>query len=339
MVYKTTIKTVLIALLMGLSTTVKGQGGVTQFLELGQENAATFAGLYLAPLGNSLGANLNSGWYNTGQAHRLGRFDFRLSLPVTFVGTEERFFTFSPGDFNNITLVNPANNEAPTVFGDDVSGPAVSYFGRQVSLPPGTGVNVFPIVPPTLQLNLGFLRDTEFMVRYVPEIEIEGFSTQLIGFGIKHGVKQYIPGLKMLPFDLSVIAAWSRFNAGYGLNYNPDNNPAIDTDLQKLDLSSTAMNFNLIASKKFSVITLYGGVRYMTSDTGFGLLGDFPVARADGGVDDVILTDPISLDMSHSQFGLNAGFRLKIGFISFFADATLANYSTVSGGMSLGFHN
>jgi len=333
MVYKTTIKTLLIALLMGLSTTVKGQGGVTQFLELGQENATTFAGLYLAPLGNSLGANLNSGWYNTGQAHRLGRFDFRISLPVTFVGKQERFFTVSPDDFNNIALVDPANNDSPTVFGDNTPGPVVSFFNRPetIALPQGTGVNVFPIVPPTLQLNLGFIKDTEFMVRYVPEIEIEGFSTQMIGFGIKHGVKQYIPGLKHLPFDLSVIAAWSRFNASYGLNSN--------ADLQKLDISSTAMNFNLIASKKFSVITLYGGVRYMTSDTGFSLLGDFPVAPANGVGADVILTDPISLDMSHSQFGLNGGFRLKIGFISFFVDGTLANYSTVSGGMSLGFHN
>jgi hypothetical protein len=61
------------------------QSNVTGFLQFGQENATTFTGLYLGPMGNSLGNNLNNGWFNTGQAHRLGRFDFRLSIPVTFV--------------------------------------------------------------------------------------------------------------------------------------------------------------------------------------------------------------------------------------------------------------
>jgi hypothetical protein len=330
---------VIILIPLILSPSLAGaQSNVTGFLQFGQENAATFTSLYLGPMGNSLGNNLNNGWFNTGQAHRLGRFDFRLSIPVTFVSEPERYFTFNESDFSDIQLVNPDENQAPTLFGENDHGPAVSYLGEQAPLPPGIGYNFFPAVPPVLQFNLGLVKDTEIMFRYVPEINVRGFSSQLIGFGLKHGVKQYIPGIKYLPFDLSLIMAWSKFNAGYGLNYNPQNDPAIDTDLQRLDISATAMNFNLIASKKLAVITFFGGVRYMYSDTGFAMTGDYPVATSGTGTD-IILTDPLMLNMKGGQLGLNGGFRLKFGLISFFADGTLARYSSINAGMSLGFHN
>lgn len=314
------------------------QSNVTGFLQFGQENASTFTGLYLGPMGNSLGNNLNNGWFNTGQAHRLGRFDFRFSIPVTFVSEQERYFTFNESEFRDIELVNPNENQVPTLFGESEQGPAVSYMGEQMPLPPGTGYNFFPVVPPVFQFNLGLVKDTEIMFRYVPEFNVRGFSSQMLGFGIKHGIKQYIPGMKYLPFDLSLIMAWSKFDAGYGLNYNPQNDPEINTDLQRLNISATAMNFNLIASKKLAVITFFGGVRYMYSNIGLGMIGDYHVATSES-TTDIILTDPLLVNMKEGQFGLNGGFRLKLGFISFFADGTWAKYSSINAGVSLGFHN
>ena len=314
------------------------QNSTTDFLQFGTDNAGKLSSLYLGPLGQSLGNNMNNGWYNTAQAHRLGRFDFRIGFPVTLVSEPARMFRFVESDFEGMSLVNPSEDMAPSVFGNNESGPLVSFAGEEFALPPGTGINFFPVLPPSLQLNLGVSFDTELMFRYLPNINVSDFSTRMIGFGIKHGIKQHIPGISLLPFDLSVIVAYSRFQADYGLNYNPENNSQIDTDEQKMEINATAFNANLIISKKLSVITFFGGFRYMTSNTGILMAGTYPVA-ANGASTGEILTNPVNINMNGGHVGLNGGFRLKLGFLSMFADATLARYSSVNVGMSMGFHN
>ena len=37
---------------------------------------------YLTPLGESLGASLNNGWYNTARPHRFGGFDATITLNI-----------------------------------------------------------------------------------------------------------------------------------------------------------------------------------------------------------------------------------------------------------------
>lgn len=314
-----------------LGNSLRAQDDVTEFLKFGQENANQLSQLYLSPLGSALGNNLNTGWHNTGQAHKLGRFDIRFAVPVTFIGVSNQTFRFIESDFQGLSLVNPSENLSPTVFGEDKSGPWVSYEGESFQLPQGSGYQIFPLIPPVVQLTVGLVKDTELMFRFVPEIEVDKFSTQMFGIGVKHGIRQYIPGIKHLPFEISLIAAYSKFNAGYDLSYNPDNNPAVDVDLQKLDMTASAWNVNLIASKKLSVITFYGGIRYMSSDMDFSLAGNYAIK-------DTVINTPVSLSTQDSQVGLNGGFRLKLGFFSLFADGTLARYSSVNAGFSLGFH-
>ncbi len=320
---------------MCLSTLSYSQDEITGFLDLGHENASLLISSYLEPLGHSVGSNMNSGWYNTGQAHSLGRFDVRFGVPVTFVGQEQRYFVFYEDDYTGIKLVDPADTRAPTLFGSDKDGPEIYFEGTEdhpegsFNLPPGTGIDYFPLIPPVLQVNVGLIRDTEVMFRYVPTIGYEGFSIGLYGFGIKHGVDQYIPVVEKLPFDISLIGSYANMSTIFEIDYNSSANS--DND-QKLDISSTAYSASLVASKRLPFISVYGGVRYMYSNTRFLMLGDYDV-------NGMILTDPADGDILGSQFGLNAGTRLKLGFLSFFVDATWAKYSSVTGGISLGFHN
>ncbi len=327
---KLAILTTMFALFV--SSVSYSQDDITEFLEFGQHNASQLVRSYVDPLGHSLGNNMNSGWYNTGQAHRLGRFDFRFGIPVTFVSEDRRTFVFDPNDYEGLSLVDPSDNKAPTIFGSKGDGPLVEYEGAEINLPPGTGIGYFPIIPPTLQLNVGLIRETEIMIRYVPTVSVRDFSTGMYGFGVKHGIKQYIPFIKHIPFDLSIIGSYGNMSVAYGLEYDPLNNPDIDIDEQELDISATAYSVNLVASKKLPFITFYGGLRYMYSDTRFVMAGDYDVGTE-------VITDPVDFNMTSSQFGLNAGTRVKLGFLSLFVDGTWSKYSSITGGISLGFHN
>ncbi len=337
MVKKFTILSTVLTLFAGSMS--YSQDDITDFLNFGQHNASQLIKSYVEPLGHSLGNNMNSGWYNTGQAHRLGRFDLRFAVPVTFIGDNKRYFEFDPDDYIRMSLVDPEDNQAPTLFGDDEYGPLVFFEGNEnleegrFRLPPGTGIGYFPLVPPVLQLNVGLVRDTEVKIRYMPTVSVRDFSAGSYGFGIKHGVKQYIPVIEHLPVDISLIGSYTNMSTTYGLHFDPGDNPDIDIDEQELDISANAYSASLVASRRLPFITVYGGVRYMYADTQFILAGDYEIGT------DNIITNPVDESIKSSQAGLNAGARLKLGILSIFVDGTWASYSSVTGGISMGFHN
>lgn len=316
----------------------KSQNSTTDFLQFGLDNAHKLSTLYITPLGKSIGNNMNNGWYNTAQAHRAGHFDIRLSIPATFIGEPQRTFRFVESEFQEINLVHSNEYMASTLFGPKEPGPEVIFRGNRVNLPPGTGVPFFPVLPPALQLNIGLVFDTEVMFRFVPQVNVSDFSTQLFGFGIKHGIRQHIPGIALRPFDLSFVAGFSVFEASYELSYNPENDPDINTDKQKFNIIATAWNTSLVVSKKFSVISFFAGIRYGSSNVDLIMAGDYPVATESSSTGEIV-RDPLKIQVNGGEFGLNGGFRLKLGFVSLFADATLANYSSVNAGISMGFHD
>ena len=43
----------------------------------------------------------------------------------------------------------------------------------------------------------------------MPEVETGSSKVKLLGFGVLHDIKQHIPGIKTLPFDLSMLVAFT----------------------------------------------------------------------------------------------------------------------------------
>jgi hypothetical protein len=60
-------------------------------------------------------------------------------------------------------------------------------------------------VVPTAQVAVGIGFGTEIAVRFIPTQKVEDLSIGLFGFAIKHDFKQWIPGMKAMPFDLSAM--------------------------------------------------------------------------------------------------------------------------------------
>ncbi len=125
---KFTVITVVLTIFVG--SVCYSQDEITRFFKFGEYNTSKLVEFYLEPLGHSMGNNLNSGWYNTGRAHGLGRFDLRFGMPVTFVSDEHLEFMIRPDDFEGLSLVDVKDNFAPTLFGSKDDGPDVRYEGE-----------------------------------------------------------------------------------------------------------------------------------------------------------------------------------------------------------------
>ena len=323
---------------------------------------------YITPYANSLGANLNGGWYNTAKPHKLGGFDLTFSISAAIVPVGDRSFnlddlTFNTGD-PNISVT--ATGSAPTAAGKSKAGPSVTYTYDDGILPPvqlvsynmpkGTGVYYFP--SPMIQAGVGLPKGTEIMGRYMPQTKLGlkgGTKAGLWGIGLKHSISQWIPGLSRVPvFDMSLMGGYSRLSLNSGINVDPSmigSTPAASLttsfENQSLDMMVSGYTVNLLLSADMKIICFYGGLGISGSTTTLKLDGFYPMPEMDflspdfGTVtNSSVLEDPIDIEIetkdgSATKPRLNLGFRLKFAVVTIHADYTYANYSLITAGLGI----
>ena len=162
---------------------------------LAKEDAQKLLQGYTNPLAKSFIYGLNTGWAHTAKTHKQLGFDLTLGVGASMVSDAD--LSFNPAGLRYAESVG----ELPTIFSDsnsvpiDVLIPANSETDElraTLEFPGGVG-DVLPVsgVPvPTLQASVGAVLNTDIIVRYVPDTDIEGTSVSLHGFGLKHDLTQ-----------------------------------------------------------------------------------------------------------------------------------------------------
>lgn len=339
--------------------TVSAQSDIAEIVKAGPQNATELANAYIKPAYKGFGMGLNSGWFNTARPHSLGGFDITFTGNIAFVPTDQRSF-----DVRSLTLDNRyiaptgPNYTAQTVVGEDVEGAHFNVYNPNdpvtanripvgsFNMPGGTGLNFVPT--PTAQINVGLIKGTEVSVRFIPTIRFDSKDGQVnfYGFGLKHDIKQWIPVIKDLPFDLSIAGYYSSLKLTYNQELNPDmgttpENPDLPTDFsnQQLETKFDAYNINAIISKKISVITFWGNVGYNHIHSKIGLFGNYPVTtRLVPTPKYTVYTDPVVIDNNEgSGVTAQAGFRLKLAFFTLQGSGAVGQYSAVNAGIGFSF--
>ena len=386
--------------LVGLSHVTLAQSEINNFIRGGIDDANTMLKAYVSPLGKSTGANLNTGWVNTAAALKPGRFELKLVGNAAYIPAPERTYSLDALGLNvpttrevdgrTITEVWQYKfTQAPTVFGatenpetihkvityqNPNSGNEETAVIAELPVPDGIDVPINPLTP-AMQLNVGLPLATEVMIRFLPSAEIASNELALNygglwGLGLKHNVKQWIPGFRNLPFSLSIAAAYSTTRAAIGLptllpevpsgeafadsarantGYRGPSVEDVDYSGQGAEFRVQAWNINMLISKEFPLISVYGGLRYAHSTTSINLTGTYGLAGApyynpENAFDPnnrkftlVNVEDPVNITSTHGQVGLTGGFRFKMGFLALSGEATLSRFSTASLGLSAGW--
>jgi hypothetical protein len=329
------------------------------FLRSAPVDGAKYLQEYITPFADAFGAGLNGGWYNTAKPHKFGGFDITAGISVGIVPSSKETF-----DVSKIGLSSSLTGTgiASTVAGPDKSGPLMTYRSNGTTLvtfntPPGTAWRYVPV--PTAQVGIGLPFGTELKFRFVPKINIKDGNVSLWGVGLVHSIMQYLPGNKLLPFDVSLFGGYTKIQGNVPVDLQPD--PSISAyttpyDIatsfndQNLKISVQALNISAIASLNLPVITIYGGIGYCKTKTAIDLTGNFPTP---------VLVTPIGNGAPYAQYnntgvkkgsdfpnmdienfsGLraNIGFRIKMSVITFHADYTRAQYNVLSTGLGISF--
>ena len=216
--------------------------------------------LYIGPLSTGLAAALNSGFYHTAEVHGVLGFDAGFRVMGSFVPDD--LDTFAPVlpdsvEFEGRTIFDPyapANGApllSPTVTGkgdgvllvpqgefrDSLIALGENPADYDIRFPQGFDIPIAPYA--AIQGALGIPFGTELVLRFIPSFtpSDDVGSISMIGGAIKHSLDQWFSDDP--PLHVAVAFGFQHFKVG-----------------DYLDANST--QFSLIASKKLSVITLYG---------------------------------------------------------------------------------
>ena len=313
-----------------------------EFLFSGKEDANLLLGQYMLPGMKGLGYAINSGWYTTAKPHETFGFDITLSYVNAIVPVADQSFEFVQSDYN-FTYLGSGPTTLPTLMGGLSSSTLdISLDGGQTFLPgydapDGVAETINKVtltsetaVPtPIIQVGFGLIKGTEIKVRWLPNIDQDGFAFNYFGLGAMHSLSQWLPVFKDIPVDISAFVGWTTISASYVIPANP----AMEMINPRATADINTFTYQLIASAHVSVLTGYVAVGYDNFNTNFKMLGTYDISVP--GIP-LILEDPIDLNQSgNSGFRSSCGGRLKLSIITLTADYTLREYNTLT--LSLGF--
>jgi len=345
---------------MALGTTFGQIGDIGYVLGGGVADAELVMTEYLRPLANSIGANLNSGWYTTARVHKLGGFHLNFTVSTTFVPDGAKAYDLaalglSADDFGS-------DNMAATFFGERGNGPDISYSQdippvitvAEYSAPGGAGIGFFP--SPMINAGIGLPKGFEVMGRYMPTLTIKSMnlSTGLWGVGIKHDIGQWIPFVKRVPvLDFTLQYGYTKLTVNQGLSVNAasmgisNDQSGNAWDNQDFGLVTQGHTANFLVGATLPVVSFYGGVGISITQTNLKLSGDYPVPSVTTSppIEPVVtsaITDPIDIEIKNQDGGIlnprfNAGIQFKFAIITLHFDYTYAYYSVASAGLGISF--
>jgi hypothetical protein len=333
--------TLLFVFVSTMSISALAQDGFNNIITGTPADAKYLAEGYITPFMKSFGYGMNNGWYNSGAPHKLGGFDLTVTSSNVFVPTlDEKYFV----DNDKLTAVElvdgtgagatPKDGYVPTFFGGDsaptyhaLTGTADTYFKGPV----GLGLKFLPT--PGLTLGIGLPAGFQLSVRYVPTVDFHKYfdqfsgGFQVFGVGVMHDIKQYIPGIKAMPFDISAFVGYTKMTMDLGFD---SSDPG-----KKGAFNCSATTIQALISKKLSILTVYGSFGYNMAKTEMALKGNYDM---DGDTSTAPVKDPFKINTDSNGMRATVGLRLRLAVIAFHGDYTVQKYGHVlTGGFGINF--
>lgn len=327
--------------LLACSLQAMAQSNINDLLAAGLNDAEKFTTAYMIPVSEGLMYSMSAGWYNSGKSKPLGGFE------VSFIGNMASFknnedkkgFVLNTTDYENIQFQDGSTSKIVSTALGDIQGQniviAANIQGNNVNetieLPSGLASENINFVPSGfIQASVGLIKGTEIKARFLPKIDTDGAKVGFYGVGLQHEFTKHLPADKILPIAISGVIGFTHLDGSYDL----ENTSAISGENQSLELEMNTWVFQAVVSTKLPIINFYGGIGYITGKSEIDVLGTYEVASSPL---PITYVDPFSLNNKVSGVTGNVGAKLKLGFFRLHADYTLAEFNSISFGVSLGF--
>lgn len=338
----------LIISLAGTQNATAQLSDIGTFLRAGTNDATLLTKEYLKPFPTGFGTGLNAGWSEEAAPKKKLGFSLQVRSSLAIVPTSDQDFDISTLPLTNMEVAQGNSSITPTISGNDSPGPEMIITddnGNELTrfnMPEGSGFSFVPA--PTIQASIGLIKSTDLTVRYFPKTEISDFgSFSVLGGAVKHDLTQWIPGGNIIPVDISLMAGFNRISVDGSLDVQPEtgtipNDPGNPGDFsdQQVNTSTNTFVINALVGKSLPFISGYVGAGYQKSNFDLNINGDYPVSLPFNRYE--VVNDPIGFTIDgESNLHLLGGFRIKLGILAIYGEATLANYFTANAGVGITF--
>jgi hypothetical protein len=334
MKYMNRVSVCLIVVAMCVTSALKAQDDLDKLLQGGVKDAQLLMEGYLDPAMKSISLGINQGWYNTAATHKLPGADLTFTTSAMYIPTSDLTYHVDNAKLTSIQLM-PGSGRVPTLFGAETAPTyQIKATGTNFSGPPGIDLknkikgNFVPV--PIANLGIGLPLHTDLKIRYVPTLDLGSSGTfNLFGIGIMHDVKQYIPGLKMIPIDISAFIGYTK------LKLDADLSGSYQGTGQRAVFEMNATTIQALVSKKISVVTFYGGLGYNIAKSKIAMKGSYDFNYDGDNGSDPGEKDPIALNFGAGGPRVTTGMRLKLAVFTFHADYTVQKYNALTVGFGI----
>lgn len=323
------------------SFSAKAQDGFEEILLASTEDAQKLMQAYFNPAMEGFIYGMNNGWYHTAKVHKVLGFDLQIGLSAAIVPSQKELFNIAA---LGLTSVSTTASTASTFAGPDnptdfsvtrtISGQSVT---TTFQLPGGvtSDLPLNAVPAPIAQLNVGLPWKLEAMLRFFPETDLgdDGGSAKMLGLGLKKEITSWFGPLEKTPLHVSLLAAYTTMDVSYGFEDQLTGDFQTQNAAAEFELDSFTVQ--AIASLNWPVLNLYGGIGYSSGDSSLRTTGTFRgVYTGPGNVQVTENLSNIALAFDAGGFRTTVGARLSLGFFKIFADYTLQEYNTISGGVA-----
>ena len=269
---------------------------------------------YVTPLMNGWGVALNSGMYHTADVHSILGFDVHVKLTGALMQEADKKYTFETPA--TIGIYNRGADYPATVVANSVVGPkdktpvmlndGVTPSGLEI--PGGLNIPTTPLIIPQVSIGLPF--GFEVTGRFFPTTKIGDVGkVNLLGFGLRHDIDQYIP---LLPLDVAVHFFTQK------LSYEDGSGAKL------LEASGTA--YGVEVSKHLLLLTVYAGFQLESSSVKVGpFTNPYDNTPAEFTVD------------GNTSSRLLVGARISLVFLNIHADYNMGTTNAFALGVGISF--
>lgn len=258
-----------ILLLCFLSTSLNSFSQITELQDIVQD-LSLIAEKFAYPAAQGAALQGSAAWFNSATALEQWKVDVSVHGNSLFIPKSKKSFSISNSDLRALKIRGVENAKIPTAFGGETD---VFFEGEFANLPlefqalEGIGLSYVPHA--FVQAGVGLPRQTEVVVRFMPNTSVDGVEVGTYGLGIKHNFTQYY-SYNREAVQIAAGISYSRINVNYG--FKPVNIQV--SNLSNIDVKADVFMLEILGSKKWNYLELFAGLGLVNSSFDYEMGGE-----------------------------------------------------------------
>ncbi|MEM6893623.1 MAG: DUF6588 family protein [Bacteroidota bacterium] len=319
-------------LLFSLKVEAQNDFDIKSYLVLGVEAAEDLASLYLEPLSEGLLYGLTGAWNNGAEVKPKWELDIALVANGSFVPNEKLFKELDISAIDNLEVLGGSTSiRIPTILGSTSS--EVTFIAtlndEEFVFDAPTGIGLFSanLLPNAfVQVGVGLPLHSELSIRFFPKLTIEDASLGVIGLGLKNELTQSIKAFEKMPISVALFAAFTKLDA----KYNFETDGFVTGEAQRIDADLDSWLLEIMASTKFPVWNVYGGLGYVTGKSNYALEGTYIIETQ---AETLRFENPFDVQGNISGFRGNLGGSVRLNRFKINLDYTFQGFNNLAFGL------